>query len=73
MSDPKSVSTPLATHFKLSKEQSLTTEEERDHIDKMSYTSTVGSLIYAIVCTRPNIVHVVGVVRKYMSNPGKQH
>ena len=28
ISDAKSVSTPLAIHFKLSKEQSLTTEEE---------------------------------------------
>jgi hypothetical protein len=29
--------------------------------------------MYAMVCTRPDIVHVVGVVRKYMKNLGKEH
>jgi hypothetical protein len=26
-----------------------------------------------MVCTRPDIAHAVGVVSRYMSNPGKQH
>uniref|UniRef100_A0A3Q7IX76 Reverse transcriptase Ty1/copia-type domain-containing protein n=1 Tax=Solanum lycopersicum TaxID=4081 RepID=A0A3Q7IX76_SOLLC len=34
---------------------------------------TVGSLMYAMVCTRPDIAHVVGVVSRYMANPGKEH
>ena len=29
--------------------------------------------MYAMVCTRPNIAHAVGVVRMYMNNPGKEH
>ena len=29
--------------------------------------------MYAMVCTRPDISHVVGVVSKYMANPGKVH
>ena len=29
--------------------------------------------MYAMVCTRPDISHVVGVVSKYMENPGKEH
>ena len=37
------------------------------------YSSTIGSLMYAMVCTRPDIAHVVGVVRRYMKNPGKEH
>uniref|UniRef100_A0A2N9EJV5 PGG domain-containing protein n=1 Tax=Fagus sylvatica TaxID=28930 RepID=A0A2N9EJV5_FAGSY len=35
--------------------------------------SAIGSLMYAMVCTRPDIAHAVGVVSRYMSNPGKQH
>ena len=38
----------------------------------VSYASAIGSLIYAMICTRPNISLAVGVVSKYMSNPGKQ-
>ena len=29
--------------------------------------------MYAMVCTRPDIAHAVGVVRRYMKNPGKEH
>ena len=29
--------------------------------------------MYAMVCTRPDIAHVVGVVSRYMNTPGKEH
>ena len=35
------------------------------------YASTIGSLMYAMVATRPNIAHAVGVVNKFMQNPGQ--
>ena len=37
------------------------------------YANLVGCLMYAMVCTRPNISYVVGVVGKYMENSGKEH
>ena len=55
MNKAKPVSTPLGSHFKLSKEQSPKTKEEMDHMSKVPYASTIGSLMYAMVCTRPNI------------------
>ncbi|RVW73464.1 Retrovirus-related Pol polyprotein from transposon TNT 1-94 [Vitis vinifera] len=73
MNEAKPVSTPLGSHFKLSKEQSPKTEEERDHMSKVPYASAIGSLMYAMVCTRPDIAHAVGVVSRFMSRPGKQH
>jgi hypothetical protein len=33
----------------------------------------LGSLMYEMVCIRPDIAHVVGVLSKYMSKPGKEH
>ena len=36
-------------------------------------SSTVGSLMYAMVCTQLDIAHAVGVLRKYMSNLGMEH
>ena len=73
MNEAKPVSTPLGSHFKLSKEQSPKTEEERDYMSKVPYASAIGSLMYAIVCTRPDTAHVVRVVSRFMSRPGKQH
>ncbi|KAL5722141.1 hypothetical protein ACHQM5_005698 [Ranunculus cassubicifolius] len=37
------------------------------------YANVVGSLMYAMVCSRPDISHAVGTVSRYMHNPGKPH
>jgi hypothetical protein len=42
-------------------------------MSRVPYSSTIGSLMYAMVCKRPNIAHAVGVVRRYMNNLGKEH
>ncbi|KAF9678261.1 hypothetical protein SADUNF_Sadunf07G0016500 [Salix dunnii] len=55
------------------KNQSPKTEEERNYMNAVPYTSAIGSLMYVMVCTRPDIAHAMGVVSKYMSNPSKQH
>ena len=73
MNEAKPISTPLGSHFKLSKEQSLKIEEERDYMSKVPYASAIGSLMYVMVCTRPDIAHAMGVVSRFMSRPGKQH
>ena len=73
MNKAKPVSTPLGSHFKLSKEQSQKIEEERDHMSKVPYASAIGSLMYAMVCTRPDIAHAMGGVSRFMSRLGKQH
>ena len=49
------------------------TQEEEDKMSKVSYASVIGSLMYDMVCTRPDIAHVVGVISKYMSHPGIEH
>ena len=42
-------------------------------MSRVPYSSAVGNLMYAMVCTRPDIAHAVGVVSRYMNNPGKEH
>ena len=73
MKNEKPVSTPLAIHFKPSKETCPDTQEKIEYIYKVPYSLVVGSLMYAMVCTRPDIAHAVGVVSRYMNNPGKEH
>ena len=69
----KTRNTPLGTHLKLSKRQSSQAEEEESHMSKVPYASAVGSLMYAMVCTRPDIAHAVRVVRRFLSNPGNEY
>ncbi len=73
MSNSKPVSTPLASHFKLSSQQCPTSENVKAEIKKIPYAYVDGSLMYAMVCTRPDIAHAVGVVSRFLSNPGKEH
>jgi hypothetical protein len=49
------------------------TKEEEEDMYHVPYPSAVGSLMYAMVCTRPNIAHAVGVLSRYMSKLGKEH
>ena len=37
------------------------------------YASVVGSLMYAQVCTRPDIAFIVNVLGRYLSNLGHDH
>ena len=73
MDKAKPISTPLGSHFKLCKDWSPKTYLEFEHMSKVPYASAIGSLMYVMVYTRSNIAHVVGIVSRYISYPGKQH
>ncbi|XP_042973023.1 secreted RxLR effector protein 161-like [Carya illinoinensis] len=40
---------------------------------KIPYASVVGILIYAQICTRPDISFAVGMLGRYQNNPGMSH
>jgi len=67
------VSTPLANHFKLSSNQCPKTDKGVADIAEVPYASVVGCLMYAMVCTHVDLVHVVSQVNKYMSKLYRQH
>ena len=73
MGDAKAESTPLASHFRLSKDQSPQNEAKRDFMTKVPYASAIGSLMYAMICMRLDIGYAVGAVSRFMSDPGKTH
>ena len=55
MKNAKPVSTPLASHFRLCAAQSPQSVEEEEYMVKVLYSSAIGSIMYAMVCTRPDI------------------
>ena len=42
-------------------------------MSKVPYALAISSLMYVMVCTRPDIAHAMRVVSKFMSRLGKQH
>nr|GEU84370.1 retrovirus-related Pol polyprotein from transposon TNT 1-94 [Tanacetum cinerariifolium] len=63
----------MAPHFKLPSPEFLKSEEDKEDMFRVLYSSAVGSLMYTMVCSRPNFAHAVSVVSRYMHNPGKMH
>ena len=64
---------PVLQGVKLSKTQSPTTTEDRQKMSVIPYASAIGSIMYAMLCTRPNVNLVVSLVGRYQSNPGVGH
>ena len=73
MDNVKPTLTPLRTTIRISHKDSPSIELERKLNGKIPYASTIGSIMYAMVATRPDLAYVVGVVSRYMSNPRRKH
>jgi hypothetical protein len=73
LQDAKSTSTPLAPNMVLSKKMCPSSEEEVREMEKVPYANGVGSLMYAMVCCRPDIAYIVGQVANFMANGGQEH
>ncbi|RVW57835.1 Retrovirus-related Pol polyprotein from transposon TNT 1-94 [Vitis vinifera] len=58
---------------KFSKAQCPQNDDEREEMRTIPYSSLVGNLMYAQVCTCPDIAFVVGMLGRYLSNPRSQH
>ncbi|TYK01831.1 gag/pol protein [Cucumis melo var. makuwa] len=64
---------PYRHGIHLSKEQCPKTPQEVEDISNILYASAVGSLMYSMLCTRPDIFYSIGIVSRYQSNPGRDH
>ena len=73
MLDAKPVGSVLLTNYRLNAKQCPRGEKEKAKMRKVPYASAVGSLMYAMVCMRSDIAFAIGVVSRYMSNPGREH
>ena len=49
------------------------TLNEKEKMSKVPYSNVVDSLMYAMMCTRPDICYIVGLVSKFQSNAGLKH
>ena len=73
MADSKPISTPLTGKEKLSTMIKVQAQADQDYMSKVPYSSVVGSLMYAMVCTRPDLAYVVSMVSRFLNQPQKEH
>ncbi|KAM1523155.1 hypothetical protein ACFX10_013206 [Malus domestica] len=64
---------PVRHGIHLSKSMEPKTPEEIRQMNMIPYASAIGSLMYAMICTRPDIAYAVSITSRYQSNPGPVH
>jgi len=69
MSNSKPVSTPLAPGARLAK----ATEAGHGDVDSKLYQGIVGSIMYGMLCTRPDLAFPIQQLSQFSSNPASVH
>ena len=73
MQDFKKEFVPFRVKIILSSDQRPKTPAEIKRMRGIHYASVVGSLMYAMLCIRPDIYYAMGMVSRYQSDLGEEH
>ena len=57
----------------LSKDMCPKTDVEVHNMQNVPYASTIGSIMYAMMCTRPYVSYALSVTSKFQANLGESH
>jgi hypothetical protein len=57
----------------LSESQCPRIREQREKMRMVPYASVVGSIMYAMLCTRPDVSYALSMTSKYQKDPGEDH
>ena len=63
---------PVLQGVKLSKTQCPVTTEDREKMSVVPYASAIGSIMYAMLCTRPDVSLAISMVGRFQ-DPGMEH
>jgi hypothetical protein len=73
MQDCKKGLFPLSYDITLSKKQCPSTPNKQEKMNAIHYASSIGSIMYAMLCTRPDVSYSLSAMRRYQSNYGEAH
>ena len=73
LQDTKTYANPLDPNIKLTKDQCLTTDEEKERMKKIPYRQAIGSLMWTAVATQPDIAFAVSLSSQFLENPSQIH
>ncbi|GKA20734.1 retrotransposon protein, putative, ty1-copia subclass [Tanacetum coccineum] len=73
MENSKKGNLPLHHGIKISKDLCPKTDDELDKMSRVPYASTIGSIMYAMTCTRPGVSFALSMVSRHQQNPGEGH
>ncbi|GJZ96500.1 hypothetical protein Tco_0668834 [Tanacetum coccineum] len=59
--------------LRLGKSQGASTPAELKRMQNVPYTSVVGSIMYVVRCTRPDVAFAHNITSRFQQNPGDLH
>nr|GEV04261.1 retrotransposon protein, putative, Ty1-copia subclass [Tanacetum cinerariifolium] len=71
MENSKKGNLPLHHGIKISKDLCPKTDDELDKMSRVPYASAIGSFMYAMTCTRPDVSFALSMVSRHQQNPGE--
>ncbi|GJV77759.1 retrotransposon protein, putative, ty1-copia subclass [Tanacetum coccineum] len=73
MENSKRGSIPMQDKLRLSKSQGASTPAELKRMQNIPYASAVGSIMYVVRCTRPDVTFAQNITSRFQQNPGDLH
>ena len=73
MQDSKKGFLPMSHGVSLCKSQCASTPDEQEKTSAILYASAIGSIMYAMLCTCPDVSYALSVTSRYQSNFGEAH
>ena len=73
MEESKTGYLPIGHGIQLSKKMSPKTPEKRNRMSSILYASAVGSIMHAMLCTKPDVTYVLGIVSRFQIDLRKDH
>ena len=73
MDESKKGFLPMSHGVYLSKDMCPRTQEEREKMSRIPYASAIGSIMYAMLCTRIDVSCALSICSRYQSDPGERH
>ncbi|GKC27050.1 retrotransposon protein, putative, ty1-copia subclass [Tanacetum coccineum] len=73
MENSKCGTIPMQENLKLSKSQGASTPAEIQRMQNIIYASVVGSIMYAVRCTRPDVTFAQNITSRFQQNLGDDH
>ncbi|GJT88672.1 retrotransposon protein, putative, ty1-copia subclass [Tanacetum coccineum] len=70
MENSKRGTIPMQEKLKLSKSQGASTPAEKQRMQNIPYASAIGSIMYAVRCTRPDVAFAQNMTSRFQQNPG---
>ena len=73
MENSKKGNVPMRVSVQLSRSQCAVSRKDIEYMKDVPYASAIGSIMYAMTCTRPDVAYALSMTSRHQASPGPEH